>query len=68
VRAVNEAEALAQFVTIEEKDKCGKCATRLVRKLPDNTSPDKYFDAPWGKPQVEVCVTCFDNDIKSRMF
>lgn len=64
---MNEEEALAQFITIPDSEKCGKCKKRISKSI-DNVYPDKYFDAPWDKPQIEVCMTCFDNDIKSRMF
>jgi hypothetical protein len=67
VKSMTESEALAQFITIPDSEKCGKCNNRLTKQI-GNVYPDKYFDAPWGKPQMEVCVTCFDNDIKSRMF
>ena len=60
---MNEAEAIAQFITIPDKDKCAKCSKSTVINN-GTVYPDKYFDAPWGKPQVQVCVACFDSEIK----
>lgn len=65
---MNETEALSQFITISDSDKCGKCSSRLMRAkdVPPGVKVDKYFDAPWDKPQLEVCVACFDGEIKSN--
>ena len=64
---MNEAEAIAQFITIPDSDKCGKCSSRLMRAkdLPPGVKVDTYFDAPWGKPQIEICIACFDGAIKA---
>lgn len=63
---MNEAEAIAQFIKVSDSEKCGKCVRMLIR-APDNNgrTPDKYFDAPYNKPQVELCESCFDGMIKS---
>lgn len=62
---MNEVEALSQFINITDDGiRCQKCGSKLLQ----NSGPykDKYFDANWGVPQIQVCETCFDNDIKSR--
>lgn len=62
---MDESEAIAQFITIPDSEKCGKCGMSTVSNN-GNIYPDKYFDAPWGKPQIQVCVACFDIEIKSN--
>ena len=66
-KSLSETEAVAQFITISDSDKCTKCSSRLMRAkdVPSGTKIENYFDAPWGKPQVEICVACFDGSIKA---
>lgn len=64
---MSESEAIAQFITVQDKDKCGVCGRQIIRKTND-VYPGVYFQAPSDGPQIEVCERCFDNDIKSRMF
>jgi hypothetical protein len=59
---MDEYEAISQFVTITDNEKCGKCSKRIHIKY--NIYPDRYFDAPYNKLQIELCESCFDGMIK----
>jgi len=63
-KSLSEADAIAQFITIPDSEKCAKCHQSTVSNN-GTIYPDKYFDAPWGKPQVQVCESCFDGSIKA---
>lgn len=56
---MNEQEALAQFIK-PDKTRCNKCLNKLVDKS------GRYMDCDSNGVSIEVCETCFDNDIKKR--
>ena len=59
-KLLSEDEALSQFITIPDSEKCGKCGRKIF-----NPSGDTFADAPYGKPQIEICESCFDGSIKA---
>lgn len=62
---LSRSEALAQFIDVSKDDnRCKKCAQELFKK--SGPYQDKFFVADNGVPQIQVCETCFDNDIKKR--
>jgi hypothetical protein len=57
---LNEAQAISQFITIPDNEKCPKCGRRIEQ------GGDIFTDAPIDTPHVQVCEMCFDSDLRSR--
>jgi len=59
---LNEHAALTQFAKLEK----GKCAYCFKPIISGGIYPNKFTECDANNVCVEVCGTCFDNNIKKR--